>query len=192
MENGKRKGSSLTKKQMEWGTLYLRLAIAALEKKQAGMLSSTSSTQQLQLDYHHSSSHHSPQISEVHGHSAAEQVQSLVHFSLPVLVYSPWLQIPSQVEHSKTGMPSTLHWVQHYSYQWLPERSLFTAEMSAPSSIFGWIQWERDTCALSYVKKRFSVVHRNSTEQEVSQGHWPCCTCCRNILKPCIFSVFLF
>lgn len=123
---------------------------------------------------------------------AQHSKRSLVHFSLPVLVYSPWLQIPSQVEHSKTGMPGTLHWVQHYRHQWLPDRSLFTAEMSAPSSIFGWIQWERNTCALSYVKRRFSVARWNRTEQEVSQGHCSPCTCCRNILKACVLPTFLF
>lgn len=101
-----------------------------------------------------------------------------------------WLQTPRQVEHSETGKPCTLHGAQRYSHQWLPERSLFTAEMSVPSSIFGWIQWQGDACALSYVKRGFSASHRNSTQQGVPQGHCSCCICCRNILKMCIFSAF--
>lgn len=131
------------------------------------------------------SSHNLLYISKSHRHRGAW----VSPFSLPMLVYCPWLQIRSQ---SNIKNLACLVLCIENRNQWLPERSLFTAEMSASSSIFGWIQWETDACVLSYMKWWFSVIHRNSTEQDVSQGHCHCCACCKNILKLYIFSAFLF
>lgn len=127
--------------------------------------------------------------SKVHGHRTVQQAQCIFHclsLSTPCDYKYP---AKENIQNLACLVPYTKHSIiaingcQREVYS--PQRCQHAAASLAEHN-------GRDTFVLSYVKRRFCVLQGNSTEQEVSQGYCPCCTCYTNIQKPYIFSIFFF